>query len=95
LAFSGEIETPSPDEVIFADAADQVHARRWTFRQSRRSVINPDTTYALIVSEGLHETAAADVRALINILAEKIASLWSPPRYQKILSAEAPRLDFD
>ena len=36
LAFSGEIEHPMPDEVIFADAANQVHARRWTFRQSRR-----------------------------------------------------------
>ena len=95
LAFSGEMETPSSGEVIFADAADQVHARRWTFRQSRRSVINPDTTDALIVSEGLHETADTDVRALIGILAEKIASLWSPPRYQKILSAEAPRLEFE
>jgi DNA/RNA-binding domain of Phe-tRNA-synthetase-like protein len=95
LAFSGEIETPSPDEVIFADAADQVHARRWTFRQSRRSVISPETTYALIVSEGLHETADADARALIDILAEKITALWSPPRHQKILSAEAPRLEFD
>jgi DNA/RNA-binding domain of Phe-tRNA-synthetase-like protein len=95
LAFSGEIEIPPPDEVIFADAADQVHARRWTFRQSRRSVIGPDTTYALIVSEGLHETAGADVRALVDILAEKIASLWSPPNHQGILSAEAPRLEFD
>src|SRR6185436_5924169 len=32
LAFSGEVETPEPGEVIFADAARQVHARRWTFR---------------------------------------------------------------
>ena len=39
--------------------------------------------------------ADADVRALIGILAEKIASLWSPPNHQGILSAEAPRLEFD
>ena len=44
LAFDGSIEIPPVDEIIFADASDQVHARRWTFRQSRRSVIRPKTT---------------------------------------------------
>src|SRR5919108_92314 len=34
LAFNGEIEIPPAGEVIFADAAHRVHARRWTFRQS-------------------------------------------------------------
>jgi DNA/RNA-binding domain of Phe-tRNA-synthetase-like protein len=94
LAFSGEIETPSPNEVIFADAADQVHARRWTFRQSRRSVVSPETRRALIVSEGLHETAVTDVAALLDALAEGIAVLWSPPQHQAILTAETPRLEF-
>jgi DNA/RNA-binding domain of Phe-tRNA-synthetase-like protein len=94
LAFSGEIETPAPDEVIFADAADHVHARRWTFRQSHRSVVSPDTTHALIVSEGLHETADVDVQMLIDTLAEKITALWLPPHYQAILSVEVPRLEF-
>jgi len=95
LAFSGEIENPAPQEVIFADAADQVHARRWTFRQSRRSIISPETTQALIVNEGLHESAAADVQSLIDVLAEAVTALWSAPRYQTILTAESPRLDFD
>ncbi len=94
LAFSGEIETPSPDEVIFADAANQVHARRWTFRQSRRSVITPETSRVLIVSEGLHETAPTDVPALIEALATGISDLWSPPQHHTILTAEAPRLEF-
>jgi DNA/RNA-binding domain of Phe-tRNA-synthetase-like protein len=95
LAFNGEIEMPPPDEVIFADAANQVHARRWTFRQSRRSIISPETTHALIVSEGLHETAAADVKALLEALAEGIATCWSPARQQTILTAQTPRLEFD
>lgn len=94
LAFSDEIENPAPDEVIFADAANQVHARRWTFRQSRRSTISPETTYTLIVSEGLHDTAPTDVRALIEALAGAVTELWSPPRHQAILTAERPRLDF-
>ena len=95
LAFGGEIENPAPQEVIFVDAADQVHARRWTFRQSRRSIITPKSKQALIVSEGLHESAATDVRALIDALAEAVTALWSVPLQQAILSAESPRLDFD
>lgn len=94
LAFSGEIEIPEPNEVIFADAANHVHARRWTFRQSRRSTIEPNTASVLIVSEGMHESAPADVPALINTLAENITRLWSPPRCQTILTAVNPRLEF-
>ncbi len=94
LAFSGEIETPEPGEVIFADAASQVHARRWTFRQSRRSTIGPETHNALIVSEGLHPTAAADVAALLDALVEGIAAVWPTPRQRAILTAATPRLEF-
>lgn len=95
LAFNEELETPPAGEVIFADAAGQVHARRWTFRQSRRSTVAPETRRVLIVSEGLHETASTDVSALIEALAEGITTLGSPPRQRAILSATAPRLDFD
>ena len=94
LAFDEEIETPPAGEVIFADAAGQVHARRWTFRQSRRSTVTPETRRVLIVSEGLHETASTDVPALIEALAEGITALGSPPLQQAILSATSPRLDF-
>ena len=95
LAFSGDIENPAPDEVIFADAANQVHARRWTFRQSRRSTVNPETSRVLIVSEGMHETASADVSRLIGILAENITGLWTTPQQQAALTAESPRLQFE
>jgi DNA/RNA-binding domain of Phe-tRNA-synthetase-like protein len=95
LAFSQEIENPAPAEVIFVDAANQVHARRWTFRQSLRSTVRPETRQVLIVSEGLHETAADDVRNLIEALAKEATLLWAPPRQQAMLTAEAPRLDFE
>ena len=32
LTFGGQTEHPAPGEVIFADAAGQAHARRWTNR---------------------------------------------------------------
>ena len=86
---------PAPGEIIFADAANQVHARRWTFRQSRRSTVSPETKRVLIVSEGLHESATADVSALIEELAAGITALWSPPVKKTMLSVEAPQFDFE
>jgi DNA/RNA-binding domain of Phe-tRNA-synthetase-like protein len=91
LAFSGEVEAPEPGEVIFADAAGQVHARRWTFRQSRRSTVSATTNRALIVSEGLHATAAVDVWALLDALTREIAEIWGAPAGRAVLTAEVPR----
>lgn len=91
ISFSGEEEQPDPGEVIFADAARRVHARRWTFRQSKHSTVGEHTERALIVCEGLHPTAAADVAALLDTLeAELIAADFAPAR-RAILSATSPR----
>ncbi len=94
LSFSGEIETPAPGEVIFVDAANQVHARRWTFRQSRTSTIRPETAQVLILSEGLHETADQDVGAVMDALSEIISTLWSPRKSQVTLTKESPQAHF-
>jgi hypothetical protein len=42
----------------------------------------------------MHDTAAADIPALIEALAGEISSLWTPPRRQAILTADSPRLEF-
>ncbi|MGH7332514.1 MAG: B3/B4 domain-containing protein [Candidatus Rokuibacteriota bacterium] len=93
LAFSGDMERPEPGEVIFADAANHAHARRWTFRQSRRSTVGMKTRRALIVSEALHPSASADVPALLDALEEGICAVWGPPSQRAVLTAAAPRLD--
>lgn len=93
LAFGGEVEHPEPGEVIFADAAREVHARRWTFRQSRRSTVSEATHRALIVSEGLHATAGADVPALLDALAAALPAAGAILRGRAVLSATAPRWD--
>jgi DNA/RNA-binding domain of Phe-tRNA-synthetase-like protein len=95
LAFSGEAETPPAGEVIFADASSHAHARRWTFRQSRRSTVGPATRRALIVSEGLHPSADADVPALIATLARELSAIGIAPKGQTILSAAMPRFEFE
>jgi DNA/RNA-binding domain of Phe-tRNA-synthetase-like protein len=91
LAFSGEREQPEPGEVIFADADRQVHARRWTFRQTRYSTVSPATARALIVSEGLHASARADVPAMIATLEAELRAAGFAPAQPTILSAAAPR----
>jgi len=40
LTFSGQTEHPGPREVIFADQARQVHARRWTNRGTERHLVH-------------------------------------------------------
>ncbi len=92
--FGGETERAEPGEVIFVDAANHAHARRWTFRQSRRSTVSSATRDVLIVAEGLHPAAPADVPALIEALSGHLAGLWGAPRHRAVLTAAAPRLEF-
>jgi DNA/RNA-binding domain of Phe-tRNA-synthetase-like protein len=93
VGFGGEVELAEPGEVIFADANRHAHARRWTFRQSRRSTVGADTHDVLIVAEGLHPTAGADVPALLDALATALADVWGAPRHRAVLTAAAPRLE--
>ncbi|MDM8526675.1 phenylalanine--tRNA ligase beta subunit-related protein [Anaerolineales bacterium HSG24] len=92
-AFNGTTEHPVPNEVIFADASNHAHARRWTFRQSRQSTIRPESCQILIVSEGLHENAATDIESLINSIATVVSEVWSPPISQAMLTVESPRAE--
>jgi DNA/RNA-binding domain of Phe-tRNA-synthetase-like protein len=60
-----EEERPEPGEVIFADDAGHVHARRWCFRQSEQSAVRADTTAALITVEAHHAQGRADMEAAV------------------------------
>ena len=75
-SFSGETEHPYPGEVIFADQAGNVHARRWCHRQSAQSAVSAATTSALIVAEAMHESARSDVGHLIATAAEELTAVW-------------------
>jgi DNA/RNA-binding domain of Phe-tRNA-synthetase-like protein len=92
LAWSGETESVPEGEVIFADAADHAHARRWTFRQSRKSTISTETRRALVVAEGLHASANEDVRELLDALDQELAGGSADAR--AVLSAASPTLAF-
>ena len=94
LTFAGETEHPSPHEVIFADQARQVHARRWTNRQSGLSAVQDATATALIVTEAMHDTASSDVPELIATIAAELTALWSMTPAVTVLSEAAPRFTF-
>ena len=93
LAFSGEHERPDAGEVIFADDARHVHARRWCNRQSALSAIRPATARVLIVAEGMHETAAHDVPELLGALVGELGSLWDAQVRTAVLTMDAPRFE--
>jgi DNA/RNA-binding domain of Phe-tRNA-synthetase-like protein len=94
LTFSGEIEHPAAREVIFADEARRVHARRWTNRQSGWSAMRDSTGAALIVAEALHESAPADVRKLTEDLAAELEAVWSVIPAAAVLTPSSPRFTF-
>lgn len=91
--FGGEIEHPERGEVIFADAAGQAHARRWTNRQSGLSAVSRQTERVLIVSEAMHETASEDVARLIETLAAEVREVWSVEPRTAMLTPEDRRFE--
>lgn len=62
-----------PGEVIFVDRNDVVAARRWCWRQSAQSATSAATTAALIVVEGLHDGAEADIASAVADLSALLA----------------------
>jgi DNA/RNA-binding domain of Phe-tRNA-synthetase-like protein len=72
--FETEYEHPESGEVIFADDAGLVVARRWCWRQSDESATRPATTEAIFTVEAQHpngqdqiEAALADLLTLLQI----------------------------
>jgi DNA/RNA-binding domain of Phe-tRNA-synthetase-like protein len=92
LAFSGATEHPATGEVVFADAASQAHARRWTNRQSALSAVGPDSVRALIVAEALHDDAVADVAALLDELQRVLTVVRAEPERVVRLSSDQPAI---
>jgi DNA/RNA-binding domain of Phe-tRNA-synthetase-like protein len=92
LAFSGATEHPAPGEVVFADAASQAHARRWTNRQSALSAVRPDSVRALIVAEALHDDAVVDVAALLDELQRVLTVVRAEPERVARLSSDQPAI---
>lgn len=73
LNFGDEIEHPEEREVVFLDEANYAHSRRWCYRQSKKSIVSPETNNILIVAEAMHERASADVQSLLDSLYQELS----------------------
>lgn len=94
LTFAGEVEHPDAHEMIFADAAGQAHARRWTNRQSGASAVRDTTTSVVIVAEAVHDSATADIEHLLATLVTELNVLWSITPKTALLRPTSPRFEF-
>src|SRR5262249_4921132 len=94
LTFSGAMEHPDVEEVIFSDQAGRAHARRWTNRQSGLSAVRDSTTAPLIGAEAMHSSASAGGRQLSAALAGELDAIWSVAPMAAILSPSSPRFTF-
>ncbi|MBY2913055.1 B3/4 domain-containing protein [Rhizobium leguminosarum] len=94
LTFGGESEHPETNEVIFADAEDRAHARRWTNRQSGLSAVRETTRSVLIVAEALHVSAGDDIARLVEAVADALARHWPAAPKTAMLSFVSPRFEF-
>ncbi|MBK1666013.1 hypothetical protein CKO38_15920 [Rhodospirillum rubrum] len=74
--FTGELESPEPGEIIFADEDNRAHARRWTNRQSGYSAVRDDTVAAFLVAEALHPSAEEDLCRLLADLEAALGVSW-------------------
>lgn len=94
LHFNGEVEHPEPGEVTFAGADGNAHARRWTHRQSGLSAVRDGTRAVLVVIEGVHATAAADVAQAVAAIAEALREAWGVEARRAMLTAAEPAFEF-
>ncbi|MEX1170065.1 MAG: phenylalanine--tRNA ligase beta subunit-related protein [Chloroflexota bacterium] len=86
---SSTAERPEPGEVIFADEAGAVAARRWCWRQSTGSAARDGTTDILVTVEGHHEGAVDDVRAAVDQLEALIRMYTAPQTIRRTLATVA------
>ena len=82
---SSTTERPDPGEVIFADEADIVVARRWCWRQSAASAARDDTTEILVTVEGHHEGAADEVSHAVDDLEQLFRAYAAPATLRRAL----------
>jgi len=91
---ASQTEHPESGEVIFADEADVVSARRGCWRQSAGSAAREDTTEILVTVEGHHETASDDVARALGELESLLGTYADPATIRgAILSTQSPSFE--
>jgi DNA/RNA-binding domain of Phe-tRNA-synthetase-like protein len=90
--FQTETEAPEPGEVIFADDAKLVVARRWCWRQSNESATQPNTTTAIFTIEGHHPSGKADIQSALSDLQQYLAEYVGGEYCTGVLDFDHPEI---
>lgn len=85
-------EHPEAGEVIFADEADLVIARRWCWRQSAESAAKGSTKEAIFTIEGQHPGSRSTVQAALVDLDEMLFAHAGGQRQSAILDSANPAI---
>ncbi|MCB9451974.1 MAG: hypothetical protein H6672_11080 [Anaerolineaceae bacterium] len=85
-----EYEHPAPGEVIFADAARNVYARRWCWRQSRDSAAHAETTQVIVTVEAHHTDALKTIESAVKDLEQFLREHAAFRGKAGVISAEQP-----
>jgi DNA/RNA-binding domain of Phe-tRNA-synthetase-like protein len=91
---ASETAHPEPGEVVFVDAAGEVHARRWCWRQSAASAVREGTSHILVTVEGNHDGAPTAVAAATDDLASLICAYARPTSLRRA-TLDATRRSFE
>lgn len=82
---ASETVHPEPGEVVFVDAAGEVHARRWCWRQSAASAIRERTSHILVTVEGHHDEARTAVTAATDDLVSLLYEYARPTSLRRVI----------
>ncbi|MDY0811670.1 B3/4 domain-containing protein [Kitasatospora purpeofusca] len=83
-------EHPEPGEVVYADAQDRAHSRRWNWRQSEVIRTDVGRRRLLLTVEAVHEGGRADVERALDRLAAALDALGAVRQRPVVLDAAGP-----
>lgn len=86
------VEHPNPGEIIFAEG-QTVLTRRWTWRQSKHTLILPETTAVEFNVDALPPVTEAEIETIFGELAHLLQKYCGGNLRYGVLTRENPRLE--
>ncbi|MGO9569582.1 MAG: B3/4 domain-containing protein [Desulfomonilaceae bacterium] len=91
---SEQVENPLPGEVIFAEGKT-VLTRRWTWRQGRHTLVQPNTTAVEFNVDGLPPVPIAEVENACREIAELIEKFCGGHTRHEIVTKANPKIKLE
>jgi DNA/RNA-binding domain of Phe-tRNA-synthetase-like protein len=89
---SDAVEHPNPNEIIFAEG-QTVLTRRWTWRQSKHTLILPETTAVEINVDALPPVTDEEVQNIFDEISELVKKYCGGELHYGVLSRDNPSME--